>query len=144
MPTFLPTLVMVLPAAPLIVLSLPAEYWGRIYLLWGTIFAILSCVSALRTIRRSMRQGASRPSVRQFFMASLVAWLISLVALTVINFTPLCLGQDNGDGSNSAGACVFLAMVWSVYMSLLVVPLMYVASVIAATIWEGSAERWSG
>jgi hypothetical protein len=34
------------------------------------------------------------------------AWVFALVVLGMVNLTPLCLGQDNGDGSNDLSLCV--------------------------------------
>jgi hypothetical protein len=129
--TLIATLTMVLPALPLVLLSMIPEYWGRIYFWWGMLFAILSFISVSRTIRRTVIDEASRPSTRQFFTAAVIAWLISFVVLAVINFTPLCLGQDNGDGRNNIGMCVFLTILWPVVMSVIVIPLIYLASIIA-------------
>jgi len=129
--TLIAALTMVLPALPLFILGMTPEYWGSIYLWWGAIFAILSFISASRTIRRSVNDGVQWPSFRQFFIASLIAWLISFVALAIIDFTPLCLGQDNGDGTNNFETCILLTIIWPVGMSIFVVPLICLASVIA-------------
>ena len=35
----------------------------------------------------------------------MLAWLLALLALWIINLTPLCVGQDNGDGNNNVALC---------------------------------------
>jgi hypothetical protein len=35
-----------------------------------------------------------------------LAWGFALVALALLNLTPLCIGQDNGDGFNDLGLCM--------------------------------------
>ncbi len=35
-----------------------------------------------------------------------VAWMLAILALTVLNLTPLCIGQDNGDGINDLALCM--------------------------------------
>jgi hypothetical protein len=32
--------------------------------------------------------------------------VVATLALTVLNLTPLCIGQDNGDGSNDLALCI--------------------------------------
>jgi len=34
-----------------------------------------------------------------------LAWGLALLALAQINMTPLCIGQDNGDGNNNLALC---------------------------------------
>ncbi len=138
------TLTMVMPAFPLIVLGMVPEYWSRIYLWWGTIFAILSFLSAFLTISLSGGDAAPGISARQFFTAALIAWLVSCVALAIINFTPMCLRQDNGDGTNTVGMCVFLTVIWPIFMSVIIVPVIYLASVIAQKTMRNPVESVNG
>lgn len=41
------------------------------------------------------------------FLAGALAWLAALLTLALLNATPLCVGQDNGDGRNDFFLCVF-------------------------------------
>jgi len=38
----------------------------------------------------------------------LLAWIVALIVLGFLNLTPLCIGQDNGDGNNDIGMCFFM------------------------------------
>ena len=38
----------------------------------------------------------------------LLAWTISMAVLGLLNLTPLCIGQNNGDGNNDVGMCMFM------------------------------------
>ena len=40
------------------------------------------------------------------FIAGGLAWLVALVSLALLNLTPLCVGQNNGDGINDHTLCV--------------------------------------
>jgi hypothetical protein len=40
------------------------------------------------------------------FGGACLAWLAALIVLGVLNLTPLCIGQNNGDGFNRLGECV--------------------------------------
>jgi hypothetical protein len=35
-----------------------------------------------------------------------LAWMIAALVLAVLNLTPLCVGQDNGDGNNDLALCM--------------------------------------
>jgi hypothetical protein len=41
-----------------------------------------------------------------FFGQGLLAWLVAILALGLVNLTPLCVGQDNGDGNNDFALCM--------------------------------------
>ena len=38
--------------------------------------------------------------------AGILAMLLALFVMTALNATPLCVGQDNGDGKNDFGMCM--------------------------------------
>lgn len=40
------------------------------------------------------------------FGGAYLAWQAALIGLGVLNLTPLCIGQNNGDGSNGLPECV--------------------------------------
>jgi hypothetical protein len=41
------------------------------------------------------------------FVQGGMAWLGAIILLGLLNLTPLCVGQDNGDGNNNLALCVF-------------------------------------
>lgn len=43
-------------------------------------------------------------------IAGTTAWLSSLFFLGLLNLTPLCVGQDNGDGINNYSLCILYTM----------------------------------
>ena len=52
------------------------------------------------------------------FITGGLAWLIALLSLALLNNTPLCVGQNNGDGTNSYSLCVlYTVLVTLVYSS---------------------------
>lgn len=124
----LPPMIMMMPAVPLFAWSLVPEYWGVIYLYWGIAFAILSVAIAFFLIRNSALGHHASLSAGKLFYGGIAAWVVSVLLLAVLNSSSMCLGQDNGDGHNSPGMCVFLTVVWPVYMSILVVPLIWFSS----------------
>jgi hypothetical protein len=40
------------------------------------------------------------------FIQGILAWLIAFAVLAFLNLTPLCIGQDNGDGNNDISLCM--------------------------------------
>lgn len=132
MTQILAILLMALPAFPILALSLVPEYWGKIYFWWGAAFAVLGWATTSFCVGRTRRHGKI-PSEGELFLAGMVAWCLSLIALVWINITPLCQGQDSGDGTNDLGMCLFLTVFWAIFMSLPVVLLVYLSSRITRT-----------
>jgi hypothetical protein len=125
------------PALPLLVFGVTAEYWGRICFLWGAAFAVLNCTALGLMLHRGTRDQARPPTTVQFFFRQSGAWCVSFLVLAAINVTPLCQGRDNGDGRNSLTMCLFLTVVWFVSMSVLVMPGAFATSMIARRIVVG-------
>ena len=83
------------------------EYW------WGTYLAVL-----LVLIIASLSFGFNLPNLFQklsvdkpwlwILTQGLLAWMAAWIVLGVLNLTPLCVGQDNGDGNNDLGMCIFM------------------------------------
>ena len=49
----------------------------------------------------------------------LLAWMVAMLALGLVNLTPLCVGQDNGDGRNNIALCILqTVMVFIVFSPL--------------------------
>jgi hypothetical protein len=119
------------PALPLLALGMSREYWGRIFLLWGAAYAILNSLSLVAMLRGARGESGEGLSTFRILSREGIAWCLSALVLAVINLTPLCLGQDNGDGRNNLAMCVLLTGVWFGAMSVLVIPLATMAAVFA-------------
>lgn len=39
-------------------------------------------------------------------LAGILGMILALLVMTALNATPLCVGQDNGDGNNDLGMCM--------------------------------------
>jgi hypothetical protein len=57
-----------------------------------------------------------------FFGQGLLAWLVAILALGLVNLSPLCVGQDNGDGNNDFALC----MLQSVMVPIVCTPLEFI------------------
>lgn len=95
-------------------LFLSSNWLGRDYW-WGTYLAVLIVL-----LCSSLLFGFTLPSLFQklrihrpwIWIAAqgLLAWTVALIVLGILNLTPLCVGQDNGDGNNAVGMCMFMTV----------------------------------
>lgn len=119
------------PALPLLALGMSREYWGRIFLLWGAAYAILNSLTLVALFRGARGESGGGLTTFRILSREGIAWCLSVLVLAVINLTPLCLGQDNGDGRNNLAMCALLTGVWFGTTSVLVIPLATTAAVFA-------------
>lgn len=82
------------------------EYFFLTYAIVSGVFWALSFGLGVRTVlRHAAGQSCGRTAWLAFRDLAL-AWVASLVLLGILNLTPLCVGQDNGDGRNNCTQCV--------------------------------------
>jgi hypothetical protein len=97
------------------------EYYWPAYLVTGGTFLVASfligfCAPGL------FPSHWKRHPILWLFVQGLLAWLVAELVFGVANFTPLCIGQDNGDGNNDIGLC----MAQTVMMSIVYSPLEFI------------------
>jgi hypothetical protein len=68
------------------------------------------------------------------------AWMIGLFSLILFNFTPFCVGIDNGDGTNKFALCSLYTVAAVVAYS----PGIFVMLIICALIGDKSASALLG
>ena len=60
------------------------------------------------------------------FAQGILAWIAAVMVLGLLNLTPMCVGQDNGDGNNDLVMCVVqtvvVALVYSPLEFILLLP----------------------
>lgn len=111
--------------------SFKGEYYFSTYVIVGVVFVAASFVAGTWAASR-IQVGASRwGSFGRLFAGSLAAWTVSLIVLGLLSLTPLCVGQNNGDGINDIGACGFYVVLAAVFYSVPMIPLMSVACGVA-------------
>ena len=82
------------------------EYFFLTYAIVGGVYWLLSFAAGFFAPRHA---GAGRSWKRVALLAFrdlALAWGASMVLLAILNLTPLCVGQDSGDGLNSIADCV--------------------------------------
>ena len=82
------------------------EYFFITYAIVSGFFLALAFTLGALTPRH-LRPDRSRKQVFLLVFRDLaLAWDGALVLLSILNLTPLCVGQDNGDGRNTYALCV--------------------------------------
>src|ERR1041385_762780 len=103
-----------LPGSFLLLMFLLSGSIGRDYW-WSTYLTVLIVL-----LSSSLFFGFVLPTVFQKFrlrypwmwilVQGLLAWILAVLVLGFLNLTPLCVGQDNGDGNNDLGMCMFMTL----------------------------------
>jgi hypothetical protein len=95
--------------------SIGDDYFRPTYLIVCSVFVAASLVFGF-AVSPSPREARFRQAWTRLFLGGAVAWTFALAALGLLNLTPLCVGQDNGDGINDLGMCVsYTILVAAVY-----------------------------
>lgn len=105
------------------VTSIGDEYYRPAYLIGCAVFLGASFVLGFLLGPRSRSIRFWQAWVWLVVLGA-TAWLIALAALGLLNLTPLCVGQDNGDGNNSFGQCVSYTILVAIVYSPLVLTLL--------------------
>ena len=89
----------------LISISTGSDYFWKTYLIVGGIF--LGASLALGFIMPALFPTRwKRHPMLWLFGQGMLAWLVAVLILGLVNLTPLCVGQDNGDGHNDLALCM--------------------------------------
>lgn len=79
------------------------------YYVVSAVFLAASLVLGFALPARLRRAGLRRVWM-WLFVQGIIAWSIALWTLVILNLTPLCIGQDSGDGTNNLGLCVLYSV----------------------------------
>ena len=99
------------------------EYFWTTYAATSFTYITASLFLGLALTPRLQHSRLGRPWM-WIGLQGLIAWMVTLLALALLNLTPLCIGQDNGDGLNDLGLCTFYTMVVSLVFTPLVMTLL--------------------
>jgi hypothetical protein len=88
------------------------RYYHSLFAVWGASFIVMNLyVTGFRLGRVLARRGRKN-YFRSALLSMGIAWALSVGVLFVANLTPLCVGQDNGDGVDTVGQCVVYTVLW--------------------------------
>ncbi|MHB1357287.1 MAG: hypothetical protein ACYCZF_15065 [Anaerolineae bacterium] len=93
------------------------EYYYSTYLIAGLVFWSASILLSSPIARIRWFMAARWRMVLFYYLALTMAWLLALGVMLALSLTPLCVGQDNGDGSNSLPICVVQALLVAFFTS---------------------------
>jgi hypothetical protein len=100
MVTALPAIVIWL----LISISAGSEYFWSSYFIVSGIFLAVSFILGFFIPALAPKHWKYHPSL-WLFGQGILSWVVAILALGLVNLTPLCVGQDNGDGNNNFALC---------------------------------------
>ena len=105
------------------------EYYWTTYAIAALIFISTSLILGF-IIPTWLHGGKFNYPWLWLFIAGSMAWLITLLFLALLNLSPMCVGQDNGDGINNYSLCIL----YSVLAALLYSPVELVMLTLSAII----------
>src|ERR1043165_1349053 len=85
------------------------EYWRGTYLMVLLVLLITSLSFGFKLPNLFQELRVRRPWI-WILIQGLLAWIVALIVLGFLNLTPLCIGQNNGDGNNDIGMCFFMTV----------------------------------
>ena len=85
------------------------EYYWTAYAIMSLIFISVSVILGL-ILPAWMHGGKFDYPWLWLFITGGLAWLVALLSLTLPNLSPLCVGQNNGDGTNNFSLCIIYAV----------------------------------
>jgi hypothetical protein len=84
------------------------EYFFSIFILGSIFFLIVSYILGGRIPLRVAHDPNHRRTSRLIFGYGIAAWILTLLFVSLLNLTPLCIGHDSEDGTNSFNSCILL------------------------------------
>ena len=98
-----------------ILLTTRGQYYASAYIIMGIVYFAASFFAGSLTANRFAGQVTRRRMALYLFLAVTLAWFFSLLVLMALDLTPLCVGQDNGDGNNDLPMCIFQTLLVSIF-----------------------------
>jgi len=140
-----------LPGLIFLTLFLVSSSPGRDYW-WGTYLIILGVL-----VICGLAFGFALPPIFQklglrqpwtwILLQGLLAWIAALIVLGLLNLSPLCVGQDNGDGNNDLGMCLFMTVLSGIIYSPVYLGMLVLSAMIGQWVLKRmtlSAQRQAG
>ena len=119
--TFMSAILLLIVTLSIFIIGSTSEYWGVIYRYWA-----MSCAGLMLLTFLITNWFLGKQFQKRYLQIALLAWGLCLIPLALFNATSLCVGQDNGDGNNSMLMCGIYSIIWWIYQSILVVPIILV------------------
>jgi hypothetical protein len=95
-------------------LTRTGQYWEPVFQAAAVVFILAGAVCGPLLAGLLHAERARIRAAAAVFCAVLLAWLACSLVIGLLNLTPLCVGQNNGDGMNDLGMCIFISSITAV------------------------------
>lgn len=116
-----------LPSSLFFVLVVSSNMYKEYY--WPSILTGVSVLFGSALLLGFIQSPRLRPKWIWIIAAGFAAMTLALLTITVLNATPLCVGQDNGDGNNDFGRCMGYVMLYAFFYGIPYMALLTVSAV---------------
>lgn len=103
-----------LPAVVYYILAVTSD-WMRGEYYQPVIITAVTVLFGSALLLGALQPGWLRPAWCWILAVGFVSMLMALFTTTVLNATPLCVGQDNGDGNNNLGTCMGISFLYGIF-----------------------------
>lgn len=117
-----------LPGSLFVVLVISSNMYREYF--WSSILTGVSVLFGSALLLGFVQSPQLRPKWVWIITAGFAAMVLALLVITVLNATPLCVGQDNGDGNNSLGMCMGHVVLYAIFYG---IPYMMLLTMSAVT-----------
>ncbi|NTU54699.1 MAG: hypothetical protein HGA79_00435 [Anaerolineales bacterium] len=117
-----------LPGSLFVVLVISSNMYREYF--WSSILTGVSVLFGSALLLGFVQSPQLRPKWVWIITAGFAAMVLALLVITVLNATPLCVGQDNGDGNNSLGMCMGYVVLYAIFYG---IPYMMLLTMSAVT-----------
>jgi hypothetical protein len=127
----------------LVVLPTRGEYYFPSYAIMGGAFFGISLLTGIIVAIKTTKKMSRMKPVFFLFVGAVIAWLFSLMVLALLSITPLCVGQNNGDGNNDIVQCIVQDGLVAVVYTPIAIFLISLASLITGWLisWKDKTEK---
>ncbi len=120
-------------------------YYTRPWQIASVVFLAASFLMALKSPPHALDKADSLAAIRQRLLVyPSLAWILAVAVLFGLSFSPMVLGQDNGDGNNGYAECWFFAVSSSIVYSGVVVLIIVLNSAVLAPLLRFVPVKSSG
>jgi hypothetical protein len=92
--------------------NMHTDYYGK------TILITVSVLLGVSILFSLILPPGLRPNCLWMIDVGLLAQALAWFTMTLLNATPLCVGQDNGDGNNDIGECMGYVVLYALFYGL--------------------------
>ena len=114
-------------------------YWPTYFIVCGA-FVVISFLVGLSIPGLFKNAWAQHPAIWIFLQGGM-GWIIALTLLLCLNLTPLCIGQNNGDGNNDISLCILQTVLVGVVYSPIEFIFLIIGSILGGSLIKNILEN---